>query len=174
MKRKIIEKTAYAAAYSAWFADYERERKRQRKRCGARLDGFPEAPANPEAIAQTIDQLGTRRVLNVLQVHRSTVARWLAGTSVMPRSSWLLLVLLAEGRLPGMSDDWRQFRFDGDRLCQIGTNQSYSAREIAGWPYQLAHARALARQIAQLEKEKAHLLKVGYFEAANDPLICAS
>jgi len=169
-----MKMTAYSAAYSAWFSDYERERKRRKKRSGATLDGFPAPPANPESIAQTIDQIGTRRVLDVLQVHRSTVARWLAGTAVMPRSSWLLLTLLAEGRLPGMSDDWRQFRFDGDRLCIVGTNQSYTAREIAGWPYQLAHARALARQIAQLEKEKAHLLRVGYFEAANDPLTCVS
>lgn len=73
--------------------------------------------------------------------------------------------------MPGMSEDWRDFRFVGDTLYQIGTRISYTAREIAGWPYQMAHARALARRITELEKEKAHLLKVGDFEAANDPLM---
>lgn len=73
-----------------------------------------------------------------------------------------------------MSEDWRDFRFVGDTLYQIGTRVSYSAREIAGWPFQLQHSRALSRRVLELEKEKAHLLKVGYFEAANDPLISVS
>lgn len=119
-----------------------------------------------------LDQIGVRKAMATLGVHRSTVARWLAGKSVMPRPSWLLLVIMAEGRLPGMSEDWRDFRFVGDTLHQIGTRNAYTAREIAGWPYQLAHAEALARRILVLEKEKAHLLRVGYFEAANDPLLC--
>lgn len=33
------------------------------------------------------------------------------------------------------------------------------------------HRSTVARRILELEKEKAHLLKVGYFEAANDPLM---
>ncbi|AXS79851.1 hypothetical protein HYN24_07375 [Dechloromonas sp. HYN0024] len=118
-----------------------------------------------------LEQIGVKKALATLGVHRSTIARWLAGKAVIPRPSWLLLVLMAEGRLPGMSEDWRDFRFDGDTLCQIGTRIHYTAREIAGWPYQLEHSRALARRVVALEKEKAHLLKVGYFEAANDALI---
>jgi hypothetical protein len=169
-----MKKTAFSTAYAAWFSDYERERLKKHKRKGSRLIGFPDPPASPEAIALALDQIGTHHAMQTLGVHRCTIARWLAGSSVIPRPSWLLLVLMAEGRLPGMSEDWRDFRFDGDRLYQIGTRVSYSAREIAGWPFQLQHARALAKRISDLEKEKAHLLKVGYFEAANDPLICAS
>ena len=44
------------------------------------------------------------------------------------------------------------------------------ARELAGLPYQLAHGRALARRVAELEKQTAYLLRVGRFDAANDPL----
>lgn len=171
MKKEFIEKTAFSAAYAAWFSSYERERRHQKKRKGARLVGFPEPPAHPSLIAAAIDQIGPKRVLSVLQVHRSTVSRWLAGTCVIPRPCWLLLLLMAEGKLPGMSDDWQEFRFIGDTLHHVGTNTAYTAREIAGWPYQVAHAKALSRRIAELEKEKAHLLKIGYFEAANDSLV---
>lgn len=165
------ESTPFQRAYSAWFQRYEVERHRQHKRKGAPLAGFPAPPTSPEAIAQAVDSIGPRRVLATLEIHRSTLARWLSGSAVIPRPAWLVLAMLSEGRLPGMSDDWRGFRFDGDTLHQIGTRNSYTAREIAGWPYQQAHARALARRIATLEREKAHLLRTGHFDAANDPLI---
>ena len=170
MQKKIVT-SAFSKAYAAWFSDYDHERRRKKKRMGARLVGFPEPPAHPEAIAQLIDQVGTTRVLQVLGVHRSTLARWLAGRSVMPRSSWLLLVLMAEGRLPGMSEDWAQFRFVGDALHLVGTNCYYTAREIAGWQYQVAHAQAMGRALEAAQVKIDYLLRIGQFEAQNDALI---
>lgn len=171
MDQNNHEKSSYQRAYAAWFSRYEHERRRQKKRPGANLADFPAQPTSPHYIAEAVDRIGTHRVLNTLQIHRSTLARWLAGDSVIPRPAWLVLVMLAEGRLPGMSDDWRDFRFDGDRLTLIGTRYSWTPREIAGWPYQLALIDALQRQIAGLKKDNAHLLKTGNFEAANDPLM---
>jgi len=169
MSKKIVT-SAYSEAYRVWFSDYERERRRQKKRKGSSLVDWPAPPTHPEDIARVVDQIGTRDALSALGVHRSTLARWLAGRSVIPRPAWLLLVLLADGRLPGMSEDWRDFRFVGDRLHQIGTRTSYTAREIAGWHYQVAHAQALARRIAELEKQNAQLLRIGDFQAANDAI----
>lgn len=169
-----MKQTAFSKAYAAWFADYTAERRRLGKRPGAKLPDFPPPPTCPEDIAAAVDQIGKARTLAVLDIHRSTLARWLAGTATIPRASWLVLILLSEGRLPGMSADWRNFRFVGDRLCLIGTRHAYSAREIAGWQYQQAHADALARRILELEKQNAHLLQVGVFDSANDPLICVS
>lgn len=168
--KKNHGESAYSRAYAAWFSRYEAERRRQHRRRGATIPDFPDPPASPEEIARAVDTIGARRVLALLEIHRATLARWLSGASVIPRPAWLVLALLADGRLPGMSDEWRGWRFDGDTLHQIGTRNSYTARELSGIPYQLAHARALARRVAALEKEKAHLLKVGYFEAANDPI----
>lgn len=171
MDQKNRGTTAYQRAYRAWFEDHEAERLRRHKRKGSKLTDFPGPPTCPEDIAKAVDAIGPRRVLAALEIHRSTLARWLSGDSVIPRPAWLVLVMMAEGRLPGMSADWRGFRFDGDTLQIVGTRYAWTAREIAGWPYQLQHARALADRIRQLEKEKAHLLKTGHFEAANDPLI---
>ena len=169
--KTINHRTAYERAYAAWFSRYEVERRRQYRRRGASLPDFPGPPASPEEIARAVDTIGARRVLSVLEIHRSTLARWLSGSSVIPRASWLVLAMMAEGRLPGMGADWRDWRFDGDTLHQIGTRNSYTARELAGMPYQLAHGRALARRVAELEKQTAYLLRVGRFEAANDPLV---
>lgn len=171
---KSPEKTSFSRAYSAWFAEYEHERRRQKKRPGAALPDFPPPPTSPDEIAAAVATVGRQKTLSVLDIHRTTLDRWLAGARTIPRPCWLVLVMLAEGRLPGMSRDWQDFRFDGDRLCLIGTRLSYSAREIAGWQYQLAHADALARRVIELEKQNAHLLQVGVFESANDPLIMAT
>lgn len=173
MIAKFIGQTAYSAAYAAWFSDYTAERRRQKKRNGAALADFPGPPTSPEDIAQAVEAIGARRVLAILGIHRATLARWLSGACVIPRPSWLLLVVMAQGRLPGMSDDWKQFHFDGDRLALTGSRVSYSAREIAGWQYQTAHAQALARRVSELEKQNAHLLRVGDFKAANDPVMTA-
>ncbi|WP_295003780.1 hypothetical protein [uncultured Dechloromonas sp.] len=170
MNKNICEKSAYQIAFQRWFSRYEVERRRQKKAKHARLIGFPEAPTHPAEIAHVVDQLGASTVIRVLEVHRSTLARWLAGTCVIPRSAWLVLVMLAEGRLPGMSEDWQDWRFVGDRLHLIGTRLSYSAREIAGWQYQVAYAEALGRRVKELEQHRDYLLRIGVFEAANDAI----
>lgn len=174
MKKEFIEKTAYQRAHQAWFSEYERARRKTRSRPCAKVPGLPPPPANPSEISAALDAYGRRQFMAIIGVHRSTLARWECGASVMPRSAWLLLVLLNEGRLPGMSEDWRDFRFDGDRLHLVGSRLSYSAREIAGWPYQMAHAAALASEIERLKKQTAYLLRVGRFDCDNDASILAA
>lgn len=165
-----MDDTPFGRAFRAWFSDYERQRLRQKKRRGAILDDFPPPPTHPEEVRAQVEKIGRQRVLTVLGIHRATLGRWCRGDAVIPRPAWLLLVLMAEGRLPGMSDDWSQFRFDGDRLHIIGTRHSYTALEIAGFCYQQAHAAALSRRVATLEGQIAHLLNIGHFDAANDPI----
>lgn len=174
MNKEFINKTAFQRAYSAWFSEYEAARRQSGKRKGARIPDLPAPPTSPEDIALALDGYGRRQFMAIIGVHRSTLKRWETGASVIPRPVWLLLVLLNEGRLPGMSADWRDFRFEGDRLFLVGTRITYTAREIAGWQYQAAHARLLAMQIEHLKKQNAHLLRVGDFQAANDPITCVS
>ena len=171
MPEKKIVNSAFQRAYSAWFSEYEAERRRGRRRKGAKIPALPAPPTCPDDVAQVVTSIGRQNVLVTLGIHRTTLARWISGEAVIPRQAWLLLVLMSEGRLPGMSEDWRQFRFDGDRLYLIGTRLSYSALEIAGWQYQQQHAAALARRVAALEKENAQLMRLGDFGAANDPLV---
>ena len=171
MNKKIIEKTPFQLAFDRWFSDYEAQRKKRGKRRGTRLSDFPPPPIHPEEVRNVVDTIGRGRVLSVLEIHRTTLARWMTGESVIPRPAWLLLVLMAEGRLPGMSADWSGIRFDGDRLHILGTRQSYTALEIAGWHYQQQHAQALARRIEHLEGKLSRLLSIADFGAANDAVI---
>ncbi len=165
--------TAFSRAFARWFADYDAERRRQKKRMGANLIGFAAPPVHPDQIADTIARAGRSRALDALGIHRTTLDRYLTGDSVIPRAHWLLLCILADGLLPGMSDDWRQFRFDGDRLAIVGTRYSYSAREIAGWHYQIRNLDIKSRRIDELERRIAHLLEIGQFGAANDALMAS-
>ena len=171
MTEKKIQKSAFQRAYSAWFSDYERARRASGRRKGAKISDFPAPPTSPDDVAHYVDIIGTAKVISTFGIHRTTLTRWMNGSAVIPRPAWLLLVLMAEGRLPSMSSDWRQFRFDGDRLHIIGTRFSYTAMEIAGWQYQQAHSEALARRVADLEKKTAYLARVGRFYAANDALM---
>lgn len=171
MNEKKIVNSAFQRAYSAWFSDYEASRKKSGRRRGAKIPDFPAPPASPDEVASYVNLIGRRKVIQLFDIHRTTLSRWMDGRAVIPRPAWLLLVLMAEGRLPGMSDDWRDIRFDGNRLYVIGTRTSYTALEIQGWHYQQQHSIALARRVAVLEKENAHLLRVGDFGAANDPLV---
>jgi len=171
MPEKRFVKSAFQRAYSAWFSDYERSRRENGRRRGAIIPDLPAPPTSPDDIEHYVDQIGRAQVIKTFGIHRTTLARWLTGAAVIPRPAWLLLVLMAEGRLPSMSADWRDIRFDGDRLHIIGTRYSYTALEIAGWQYQQAHAMALARRVAELEKKAAYLLRIGNFEAMNDALM---
>jgi hypothetical protein len=170
MKKEIITKTAFQQAYAAWFADYEHARRLTGVRRGDPVPDIPAPPASPDAVAQAIDRIGRAKVLSILGIHRTTLDRWQTGAAVIPRPAWLLLVLWSDGRLPGMSEDWRDFHFEGDRLTITGTRAAYTAREIAGWHYQIAHADALARRVVDLEQQIAHLLRIGHFDAANAPV----
>ncbi len=169
-----MAKTAFNTAYQNWFAAYNTARKAQKKRLGAKLKDFPPPPTHPDEVAEIVQKLGQSHVTKTLGIHRTTLSRWLSGDSVIPRPAWLLLVMMADGVLPGMSDDWKNFRFDGDRLHIIGTRHSYSALEIMGWQYQQAHAAALARRVCELEGKLRVLIERGAarIEAANDA-ICA-
>lgn len=171
MVKNISKKSAFETAFHRWFSEYESERLFRKKRRGSKLVDFAPQPVSPLEIQNAVHEVGQRRVLEVFQVHRTTLKRWLNGDAVMPRCAWLLLVLLRDGLLPGMSEDWAAFRFDGDRLFIIGTRCSYSAREIQGWQYQTALIDALKRRIRSLELDNAQLLKLGDFGAANDALI---
>jgi hypothetical protein len=159
--------TAYSEAYRRWFSRYETERRRQKKRPGAELPDFPPPPASPADISAALDRFGRFRFLQIIGAHRSTLARWESGAAVMPRAYWLLLTMLDRGRLPGMSADWSDFRFEDDRLCLIGTRISYTAREIAGWQYQVALIESLYGRIGELERRLEHLMAIGDFGASN-------
>lgn len=171
MKKNASDRpNAHARAFQSWFSAFERERKRRRIAPGRKVPGFLPPPPGPAELADLIDALGESAVLRLLGVHRSTVARWRDGSSRFPPAAFHLLRIWSEGRLPGMGDDWRDFRFEGDALVMPGTRWRFTARELAGVPYLQAHIGALERKISDLQKQNGQLLRLGDFGAANDAI----
>lgn len=171
MVKNNSKKSAFETAFARWFSEYESERLYRKRRRGSKLVNFAPPPVSPEEIQTAVSEVGQRRVLEVFQIHRTTLKRWTTGDAVMPRCAWLLLVMMRHGLLPGMSEDWAAFRFDGDRLCLVGTRYGYTAREIQGWQYQMALIEALKRRVRALEINNAELMRLGDFGAANDALM---
>lgn len=161
----------HARAYRAWFKESERLRKLQKLGPGRRPKGLPPPPTSPDELRRLMSEatvvVGESKALSILRIHRTTLKRWLSGETQAPESAALVLRLLGDGLHPAASDEWRGFRFDGDRLF-LPDGRYYTAREIQGLPYQLAVIEAQRRQIADLEKKIAHLIKMGDFGAAND------
>lgn len=163
------KKNAYSAALARWFQDMEAERRRRRLRPGRKVHDFREPPPNPDDIRAALDQIGHAAALALLEVHRSTLARWASGDQTMPRAAWLCLKWTATGHLPGMSDAWENFRIIEDRLAIVGTRYAYSAGQIIGFHYVEAALAIAHEKIERLESQLIEALKMVDFGAANDP-----
>lgn len=162
--------TPHSRAFKTWFLAFEGERKRRKIAPGRPVPGFPPPPPAPGELAEMLDVIGEAAAITALQVHRSTLARWLADESRIPAAAFHLLRVWSAGLLPGMSDDWRGFSFSGDTLTFPDGRNRATARELAGLPYLHAHVRALEGEIVRLKKQNAHLVRTGDFGAANDAI----
>ncbi|CAN0621126.1 conserved protein of unknown function [Burkholderia multivorans] len=88
--------------------------------------------------------------LAILGVHRTTLMRWRTGQTRIPPAALALLRVWSEGKLPGMSDDWRDWRFDGDRLV-APNGQRFAPRDMLAWHWKEQALDAHQRRIKQLE-----------------------
>ena len=116
-------------------------------------------------LIRLIELIGQRRVERELNVHRTTVQRWLDGRVRIPGSRHLAVRALL-GDLPGTAGAWTGWRFhDGHLLSPDG--EKYTAGQVM--------AIGLQRQrIAQLERDllaakaRIAILEQAYPQAANE------
>ena len=66
-----------------------------------------------------IELIGERRVLRELNVHRTTLRRWLKGEVQIPGHQHQVIKLLL-GDLPGTCGKWTGWRFHDGALCSPG------------------------------------------------------
>lgn len=71
-------------------------------------------------LRQLIELVGQRRVERELNVHRTTIKRWLAGTVQIPGAQHQAIRMLL-GDLPGTCGKWNGWRFhDGELIAPGG------------------------------------------------------
>ena len=71
-------------------------------------------------LKQAVELLGEKRVERELNVHRTTVRRWLAGRVAIPGKAHQVIRMLL-GDLPGTDGKWTGWRFhDGDLVSPEG------------------------------------------------------
>ena len=79
-------------------------------------------------LRQLIELIGQRRVERELNVHRTTIKRWLAGTVTIPGKAHQVIKMLL-GDLPGTAGKWTGWRFhDGQLLSPAG--EGFSAGDV--------------------------------------------
>lgn len=127
------------------------------------------APLSPDSLRWLLHDgpfpVGEARALTVLQINRTTLGRWLAGTVKVPHAAALVLRQLAEGIPPGGSDHWQGFRFEGDELV-TPAGEYVAARRIEGLTWQDQYIESLKRRVAELEGVIDGLRRIG--GSAND------
>lgn len=99
-------------------------------------------------LRQLIELIGQHRVERELNVHRTTVARWLGGQVLIPGAQ-LLAIRALLGDLPGTAGRWTGWRFyDGELIAPGGDR--YTAGDVLS-------LRLLRQQLAAQYKELAAL-----------------
>ena len=153
-------KTPYEKAFTRWHYEKEVSRKKHKLPRHKLPPNFPEPPPKPEDIAYLVNEafhyVGKNQVLQVLQIDRSTLSRWLSGKTLPPHSAVLVLRFLAHGIPPGCSRDWEGFAWRYDRLV-TATGLEFHAQELNLWTW---HRQLQANQAREIEDLKAQLAQL--------------
>jgi hypothetical protein len=113
----------------------------------------------------------TGRAERALNVHRTTLARWMSGKSRIPESALVTLRAYAKGQLPGMTDEhWQGWRFGRDGMLYEPNGYAHSEGDIRAQFYERRLIRAQQDRIQELEaKVKALTTQLASVDtAAND------
>lgn len=96
-----------------------------------------------------IDAIGQRQVERALNVHRTTLARWLAGTVRISGADHQAIRCLL-GDLPGTAGAWTGWRFHAG-LLHSPANDTYEPGEILAVRLQQQRVAALDRENRELK-----------------------
>lgn len=100
-----------------------------------------------------IDQIGQVRVERELNVHRTTVRRWLSGQVKIPGHQHQVIKMLL-GDLPGTGGQWSGWRFhDGELLSPAG--ERFSAGQVLSLGLLRQQLSALQTELVRLKARLA-------------------
>lgn len=118
-------------------------------------------------LQELIDLHGRDTVERTLNVHRTTIKRWLDHTVKMPEGARALVEGLL-GNLPGTDGQWNGWRFWKGELW-APNNQRYKAGDLAAQFYERQLIKSLQTELVKVKAKLALLERQG-LQAANERL----
>lgn len=100
-------------------------------------------------LRQLIEAIGQKRVERELNVHRTTILRWLAGTVRIPGKAHHVIKLLL-GDMPGTAGKWTGWRFHDGQLLSPG-GDAYNPGDVPPLVLLRQQLTAQRREIDQLK-----------------------
>jgi hypothetical protein len=116
-------------------------------------------------LRQLIELIGPRRVERELNVHRTTLKRWLEGTVKIPGAQHLAIRGLL-GDLPGTCGKWSGWRFHDGELYSPGGDR-FSAGQVLSLVFLRQQLSAQRRELEAL-KIRVAVAESAQVQAAND------
>lgn len=110
---------------------------------------MPKSTEHLYHLQDLITDWGRDAVERHLNVHRTTIKRWLDGSVSMPEAQRTRLALLA-GNYPGTKDKWKGWKF-WNGLLYDDAKTAYSPQDISGIVLMRQLLDAQRREIARLE-----------------------
>jgi hypothetical protein len=116
-------------------------------------------------LKELVDLIGERRVERELNVHRTTIRRWLSGQIRIPGAQHLAIRGLL-GDLPGTAGKWSGWRFHDGELYAPGGDR-FSAGQVLSLIFLRQQLSAQAQEVEKL-KQRLQVAEAAQPQAAND------
>lgn len=107
-------------------------------------------------IRALVEDYGKHRSARMLDVHRTTIERWLNGVVPVPERALVILRQAVTGQVPGMDGAWQGWRFYKGELCSPA-GDSYRPGEVMAIGLQHQRVKALEAQVRELRAEVRRL-----------------
>jgi len=112
-----------------------------------------------------VELIGERRIERELNVHRTTIRRWLSGQIKIPGAQHLAIKALL-GDLPGTQGKWTGWRFHNGELYAPGGDR-FSAGQVLSLVFLRQQLSAQRQEVEKL-KQRLQVAESAQPQAAND------
>lgn len=116
------------------------------------------AQQHKQEMIDLVSDLGMYRCERLLNVHRTTIQRWMRGESRVPESAIFTLRGIAKGQLPGQDDTtWQGWHFHTDGNLYSPDGRPFHIGDLMAQQYERQLIKAQQARIKELEAKLARL-----------------
>lgn len=114
-----------------------------------------------QELIDLIADLGMYHSERLLNVHRTTIQRWMRGITRTPESAVLTLRAAVKGQLPGQTDlHWVGWKFGQDGNLYSPAGQAFHTGDLLAQQYERALIKAQRNEIEELKETVGRLNRI--------------